>query len=508
MSVFKRVPYVFALLVFSILILPSIVSAARVTSFDIDRGEDSGAGFWEGITQYWNDAFYGVSKVSFDVSTQRKEFNAAGISESEILINLQRGKIKELEYDFPDVRHEFVRNVSKDFELYSIEIATDDVIGGFWQGLKNWLGWQTRNTLANREYISNVYLNHALSLDLPEQENEVETKERFMLKKPNEIGITTGEMREHYGLDDISFNGSGISIAVLDTGVHLDNEYDSYGSNFFALSGLIGDNSSVDYNGHGSHCSSIIAGRNVSIDGYDFEGMAPGATVYSIKVLNNRGAGTEKDIINGLEMAIDLDVDIISLSLGGRMPAFSAFYDSIQKARAEGIIIVAAAGNERASLSSSPAIWDGVISVGSLSDEGFLSFFSNLNFDVAAIGQDVSAPAYSSGLGRFTWVTMSGTSMACPAVAGMLAVYLEAIPTLKGKATTILNDIDDNGDYTNPDVPDSLFSIATWWNDYYYDFPEIDIAAMFDDEGSDVPSRSNLMTFGSVSFWRVTGKNP
>ena len=488
-------------------IATAFVGVAEAQTTDIDRGIETGVNGWNRVTQYWNNKFYGYGKVSFEVSAMRKDYNSYGIEESEMLVNIDNSEIAQLPYDYPDCEYSFVRNVTSDIGLYYVKVATDDVIGGFWQGLKFKLGFNSLDTLATRDYIKNLYIQHTLALDLPASEN-VETLDRLNLRNYNQVGITTSEIREHYNLDEIEYNGSGIKIAVLDTGIYLTNEYDSYGSNFFAHTAITGEGSYLDLNGHGSHVCSIVGGANVTIDDENFQGIAPGAEIHSIKVLNDKGSGTEKDIITGIEMAIALDVDIISMSLGGSMPAFSAFYDSIQKARAEGIIIVAAAGNEKNYFLSSPAIWDGVISVGCVNDGGFISFFSNLNFDVAAIGQDVTAPAYAKQDNRYGWVTMSGTSMSCPVVAGLVAIYLQAIPTLKGKVTSIIKDINDSGDYENPEVPDDLFSIASWWNDYYYDFPEFDIYSMINDETSVMPKRDSVMPFSSINNWRTLGKNP
>jgi subtilisin family serine protease len=481
--------------------------AQAVTTFDIDRGSDTGVRGWrDKITQWWNDRFYGYGKVSFDVVRSVNSLSNQGVTQSEVLINIEYNDIKELQYDFPEAECTLIRNVSSTVALYSVTANTEEVIGGFWSGLASRLGFNTASTVSNREYVLNVYSSHTLSLVVPI--TETASIERLSLKNPDQMGMTTAEIREHYGLNNIRYNGSGVKVAVLDTGIYKTNEYDSYGSNFFALNAVNGENTSIDYNGHGSHVNSILGGTNCTIDGFNFEGMAPGATIYSIRVLNSRGSGSEADIIRGIEMAIDLDVDIISMSLGGSMPAFSAFYDVIQKARTEGIIIVAAAGNDGGALPLSPAIWDGVISIGSLSNTGFISFFSNLNFDVGAIGQDVTAPAYAQKLGKFSWVTMSGTSMATPVASGLLALYIQANPTLKGKVTEILQKIKYSADYTNPEVNDNIFTMATWWNNYYYSFGEFDVVSMLDGRAGVIPTRSSIMTFGSISFWRSTGKQP
>ena len=486
-----------------------VSSAAGV--YDIDRGDDTGVNGWDKVTQYFNNVFYGSGKVSFDVSNKRKEFHSVGVQVADVLVNMDSDDVAKLNYDFPDAKVDFVSDVSDGLSLYSVEIGVDEVVGGFWDGFLSMLGCSVSPTLANSDYVSNVYLNHLFSLDLPSE--VVGVKDRLSIIRYNEVGITTQELRDFYGIDDVGYSGLGIKVAVLDTGIYLNNTYNSYNSgvnesNFFGLSGVIGDNSTVDYCGHGSHVCSILAGANVTIDGYDFQGMAPDATVYSIRVLNSKGVGYERDIVNGLQMAIDLDVDIISMSIGGNLPAFSALYDTVQRARADGIIIIAAAGNEKAYISSSPALWDGVISVGCLTKDGFISFFSNLNFDVAAIGQGVTAPAYSRNDGIYTWVTMSGTSMSCPLVAGIVADYLEKYPKLKGKGSVIVQDMRDNGEYANPEVPDNLFSVLTWMNDYYYDFPEISVERLFEDTGSVVVSRSSRMTFYSINTWRALGKNP
>jgi major intracellular serine protease len=217
--------------------------------------------------------------------------------------------------------------------------------------------------------------------------------------------------------------GKGITIAILDTGCDLTHpelkDRIIGGRNF-----TNDDNGNIeifrDYNGHGTHVAgTIAASRNVK----GVVGVAPEANLLIIKVLDRNGSGQYDWIINGISYAIEQKVDIISMSLGG--PAdVPELHEVIQKAVANNILVVCAAGNEGDGQDATeelayPGSYNEVISVGAINLERKISDFSNSNkeVDVVAPGENILS-TYLKG----RYAKLSGTSMATPHVAGALAI--------------------------------------------------------------------------------------
>lgn len=162
------------------------------------------------------------------------------------------------------------------------------------------------------------------------------------------------------------------------------------------------------------------------------------------KVLNNRGAGRELDIIAGIEWALDNGCDIISMSLGratGPQEPFDPLYEDIaSQALDAGCLIVAAAGNDSdrryryVAPVSSPAYAPSIMAVAAIAADGRVAPYSTGGVGTGRI--DVAAP----GSGVFSSVPrpqlyriLSGTSMACPHVAGLAALWAESNPALRGQ---------------------------------------------------------------------------
>ncbi|MCB1888484.1 MAG: S8 family serine peptidase [Rhodocyclaceae bacterium] len=267
-----------------------------------------------------------------------------------------------------------------------------------------------------------------------------------------------------WDITDGSRAGSPVVVAVVDTGVvlaHPDLQgqlvagYDFVSDAARALDGdgidsNPNDPGDRDYGGgsswHGTHVAGTVAAA--TSNGSGIAGVAGGARVMPVRVLG-RGGGTAFDILHGIRFAAGLDnvsgtrpsraADIINLSLGG--PEYvQAVQDAVTEARAAGVIVVAAAGNEAVSRPSYPAAYDGVISVSALDINGGLSDFSNFGstVDVAAPGgsaaqTDVNADGYAdnilstylsevTGSPQASYGFLQGTSMASPHVAGVLAL--------------------------------------------------------------------------------------
>jgi subtilisin family serine protease len=263
--------------------------------------------------------------------------------------------------------------------------------------------------------------------------------------------------------------GDGVIVAVIDTGVdytHLDFGSCSYSEYIddscerfvrgYDFSGM--DTNPIDDQGHGSHVAGII-GSNGNI-----RGIAPNAKIMPIKVLNSAGSGTTADIIKGIEFAMDPNedgdysdaADIISMSLGGEGTPDDAISQISDLAVSRGIIVVVAAGNSGpySSTVKSPGLARSVITVGAScmdSQVGVHSYcttskiatFSSRgpSFDPNSIKPEVVAPGVdicstkASGTSGSTCkdsshVAFSGTSMATPVVAGLIALLKQANPSI------------------------------------------------------------------------------
>lgn len=212
-------------------------------------------------------------------------------------------------------------------------------------------------------------------------------------------------------------SGSGIKVAVVDTGVNrshpdLKNNLDLAGcKNFISFFGTCEDD-----NGHGTHVSGIIAAENNNLG---VVGVAPKAKIYALKVLDRNGSGYLSDIIEALDWAVQNNMQVINMSLGTTSDVDS-FHEAVQRVNSHGITQVAAAGNNGGAVIF-PAAYSEVIAVSAIDNTNTLASWSSRGpeVDLAAPGVDIYSTYLSS-----TYKTLSGTSMASPHVAGTVALLL------------------------------------------------------------------------------------
>lgn len=205
----------------------------------------------------------------------------------------------------------------------------------------------------------------------------------------------------------------------------------------------------MDDNGHGTHCAGIIA----AVDNDEgVIGVAPGANLYALKVLNKQGSGTISNIVSAIEWSIDNNTNIISMSLGSDYYS-ATLKNACDKAETAGILLVAAAGNDYdASFSDTvdyPGGYGSVIAVAATDDQDNRAWFSSTGpaVELAAPGVNIYSTYWSRGS---TYKSLSGTSMACPHVAGTAALVWAAHPEYKNsevraKLTNTATDLGTSG---------------------------------------------------------------
>lgn len=222
-------------------------------------------------------------------------------------------------------------------------------------------------------------------------------------------------------------DGSGLVVAVLDTGVDASHP-DLAGRVLPGWDSMDpeGDGRS-DPNGHGTHVAGIIGAA--SGNGEGISGVAPGVQILPVRVLDATGNGDDDELAFGIIWAVDNGADIVNLSIGGAIPS-TLLEGAIDHAVSNGVLVVVAAGNDGATgnAPSYPAAYRQVLAVGSTDASDRRSMFSNTGeyLDIAAPGSWIVSTWPG---GRYQ--SSSGTSMAAPFVAGAAAL-LQSRTGLRG----------------------------------------------------------------------------
>lgn len=274
--------------------------------------------------------------------------------------------------------------------------------------------------------------------------------------EPAERGAAWGV--EAVGATESRFTGSGVTVAVLDTGI--DADHDAFADLKVTQRDFTGEGEG-DRHGHGTHCAGTIAGRDTQ--GLRI-GVAPGVEkLLAAKVLGTEGGSTDA-LAQGMLWALEAGANVMSMSLGLDFPglvaqwaeqgvpvqpatsrALEAYRDNLRlfgalagliranAAFGRAAVVVAATGNESARNASAPytigaappAASEGFIPVGALGRTGDgtleVAYFSNTGAALAAPGVDIVSAKAGGGL-----MSMSGTSMATPHVAGVAALWAES----------------------------------------------------------------------------------
>jgi subtilisin family serine protease len=242
---------------------------------------------------------------------------------------------------------------------------------------------------------------------------------------------------------DNGYNGSGIKIAILDTGI--DATHPMLQEKVIQEEVFTGEDHTYDVHGHGTHCAGIAAGRKVSSETHN--GVAPGALLINAKVLNDTGYGDDVGILNAINWVIDPDgnsstddgADVISMSLGApysdpNAPLLTAIKDAVEA----GVVVVVATGNcgpgcPRDSCHGyigveTPGNSPDAISVGAVDVNNQWACFSSGGSVNGSVKPDIVAPGVNidSSIPGGGYAALSGTSMSAPHAAGAVALVLQS----------------------------------------------------------------------------------
>lgn len=207
--------------------------------------------------------------------------------------------------------------------------------------------------------------------------------------------------------------GNGVKVAILDSGIAAHPDLAPAGAVNFAKG-----KGAVDRCGHGTHVAGTVAALDNDIG---VIGVAPGVSLYAVKVLGNSCSGSYSSIIKGLEWAVKNGMRVANHSYGSAGDPGATVKAAFDNAYAKGLLSIAAAGNESGGAVIYPAKYASVVAVSATASNDTLASFSSVGPEVelAAPGKDVLSTYLSGG-----YATLSGTSMASPHGTGVAALLI------------------------------------------------------------------------------------
>ncbi len=249
----------------------------------------------------------------------------------------------------------------------------------------------------------------------------------------------------------ITTGSNEVKIAVIDTGVDynhidlknnilindlemngiegVDDDGNGYVDDIYGYDFANQDNDPMDGHGHGTHCAGVIGASHNNLG---IRGVMANVKILPIQFLTKSGRGTLEGAVKAIDYAIQREVDIMSNSWGGGGESV-ALNEAVARAEKAGILFVAAAGNSNSDNDKVPTVpatirIDNVVSVGAMDGKGKKASFSNYGKETV----HVFAPGVKiySTVPNNNYKKMSGTSMACPFIAGVAGLLLANEPNL------------------------------------------------------------------------------
>jgi subtilisin family serine protease len=252
---------------------------------------------------------------------------------------------------------------------------------------------------------------------------------------------------------EVTTGSPNVIVAIVDTGVYynhtdlidnivvnrneiphngIDDDANGYIDDYFGYDFFARDGDPVDEHqqGHGTHCAGVLGASGDN--GSGVVGINWRVGILAVRVLGADGGGSDANVAAGIQFAVHRGASIISLSLGGSSSS-AVLENAIQYARDAGVLVVAASGNETENNDIFPSYpanssLENVVAVAATDSTDRLASFSNYGANsvhVAAPGSRILSTHFADQL-----VTMSGTSMATPYVAGVAALMKAANPAL------------------------------------------------------------------------------
>lgn len=272
------------------------------------------------------------------------------------------------------------------------------------------------NYATNSDFFD-YYGNSGYIFEENQVENEVDPM-AFLLQENPTWGLDRSDQRLN-SLNKKYYHhvsgGQGVDVYIVDTGIDIKHpEFENravWGVNTV-------DILNTDCNGHGTHVAGTVGSKTF--------GIAKKTTLIAVKTLDCRGSGSFSGIVKGLEYVVNNrrsrggKTSVVNMSLGG--PASSTINSAVRQLISSGIHVVVAAGNENSdACNTSPASESSVVTVGATTSRNTMASFSNWGtcVDILAPGENILSTTIGGKSG-----VMSGTSMACPHVAGAFALAL------------------------------------------------------------------------------------
>lgn len=305
-----------------------------------------------------------------------------------------------------------------------------------------------KNVLAASNMFTNVEANYVVKA----LTNDVSYKYEWNLKNTGQKILTrdkNGKEKKVAGKKnaDIKFESmkkyvgkqknKKVKVAVIDTGINYTlADFEGIVDMKNAYNYISNNSDPMDDNNHGTHVSGIIAAK--SGNGYSMAGICAEAQILPIKVLNASGSGNNENLAKAVKYAVDKGAKVINMSLGVRKnngdPIMPSDCGEVEKAfkyaQKKGVTLVVAAGNESKNNLSYPANSKYTISVGAIDNKDKLAYFTNTGKGLDLVAPGVSIPSLIKN-GEVAF--LSGTSMACPAVAGVVAEMYAVNPKITPK---------------------------------------------------------------------------
>ncbi|KAI9845072.1 MAG: serine protease [Sclerophora amabilis] len=280
------------------------------------------------------------------------------------------------------------------------------------------------------DYIEKDSEVHTLKEDAPDDGSLEKNAPWGLARISHRDGLSFGTFNKYLFSSE---GGEGVDVYIIDTGTNVDH-VDFEGRATWGKT-IPANDEDKDGNGHGTHCSGTVAGKKY--------GVAKKANIFAVKVLKSNGSGTMSDVVKGVEWAATSHINHVeaakkgkgkkgfkgsaaNMSLGGgKSPTLDL---AVNAAVDAGIHFAVAAGNDNAdSCSYSPAAAEKAVTVGAstLADErAYFSNYGSCN-DIFAPGLNIQSTWIGS---KYAVNTISGTSMASPHIAGLLAYFLSLAP--------------------------------------------------------------------------------